>query len=164
MRIINMTIAEQCMLLGTPIDQIVWSIISTGGAVAFVADEGMLREAPAPLAERMTVGPALAISPDFWCEKYFSPEEIGAILLHEEGHIRLGHLTDRKGIDPMDREFEADSYAASIVGPDAMIRALEGIGRNMRSFAASYGVALDPGWEVNFSLGIIPRLIRLGRQ
>ena len=159
----NMTIAEQHELLGTPIDQIIWSIVFTGGAVAFVADEGMLRGAPAPLAERMTVGPGISISPDFWCEKYFTLEEIEAIRLHEEGHILLGHLSDPQG-DPLEREFEADSYAASIVGPDAMIRALEGIRRNMRPFAASYGVALDPGWEVNFSLGIVPRLIRLGRQ
>lgn len=61
--------------------------------------------------------------------------EFKAVMLHEEGHIVLGHLLSPeteemvecegiKVINNEDYELQADSYAVSVVGPTAMKRAL----------------------------------------
>ena len=64
-------------------------------------------------------------------------EEQEAILLHEEGHLRLRHVTaemtlaayrgaetEQQMIDDVEKELEADAYASDRVGPAAMHSAL----------------------------------------
>ena len=61
-----------------------------------------------------------------------------AILAHEDGHIKLGHLENVGALNAYKRaieslkgaqkiELEADAYAATVVGVDSMIKALEAL-------------------------------------
>ena len=55
-------------------------------------------------------------------------EEFLAILLHEEGHLKLNHASEYTKLSVVDaHELEADAYAASIVGKATMKRALKRI-------------------------------------
>lgn len=59
-----------------------------------------------------------------------SSEELKAVLLHEEAHVRLGHMeafaaTGGAGVMmDLDSEMEADEYSASVVGKKVMASAL----------------------------------------
>ena len=59
-----------------------------------------------------------------------SSEELKAVLLHEEAHVRLGHMeafaaTGGSGVMmDLESEMEADAYSASVVGKKVMASAL----------------------------------------
>ena len=58
--------------------------------------------------------------------KEISPEAVQAILLHEEGHIALGHYVHYSELGHnLQHELEADAYAAARVGKSAVAEALK---------------------------------------
>ena len=62
--------------------------------------------------------------------KGLTSEELKAVLLHEEAHVRLGHMeafaaTGGAGVMmDLESEMEADAYSASVVGKKVMASAL----------------------------------------
>lgn len=73
----------------------------------------------------MGVGePFISVHKEFVQE--LSPEAVQAILLHEEGHIALGHYVHYSELGHnLQHELEADAYAASRVGKPAVAKALQ---------------------------------------
>ncbi len=73
----------------------------------------------------MPVGaPFISMHRDFI--KQVSPEAVQAIILHEEGHIALGHYVHYDGLGHnLQHELEADAYAAARVGKPAVAKALQ---------------------------------------
>lgn len=64
-----------------------------------------------------------------WMEEtspqYFKPQELKAVLAHEEGHLVNGDLVGVEGIlDDINKEIAADKYAAQKVDAKSMSRAL----------------------------------------
>ncbi len=58
--------------------------------------------------------------------KRMSPEGVQAILLHEEGHIAMGHHVHYSEMGHvLQHELEADAYAAAKVGKSIVAKALE---------------------------------------
>lgn len=61
--------------------------------------------------------------------EYLSPEDVVAILMHEIGHIKLGHLVSppKSKEEFLMREKEADAYSAGVVGKENYKRAFENL-------------------------------------
>ena len=72
---------------------------------------------------------AVIVNDKFW---ELDDDTQKAVLAHEEGHIKLGHLNKNIGFETIKRmfketkiEFEADEYAARKLGKEPIIKMLE---------------------------------------
>ena len=146
MDVIRLSIGQQAELFGIAPEAIVEAIVATGGAMAFDISPEVIGEISKvfPAFEKVVrPGMAVAMSPDFFSADFFSPEEIEAIRLHEEGHIVLGHLGDRGDLPELEKELEADAYASARVGRPVVVSALLKVGDSMPIFARRWGYDLD---------------------
>lgn len=97
----------------------------TGGAYALVLSKDAAVALSATFDTSIPAGNTIFMVEELF--KGFSDEEVEAVRCHELGHIRLGHL---KNIDPTEVvngivanvqiELEADAYAASLCGKEAV--------------------------------------------
>lgn len=73
-----------------------------------------------------------------------TPDELGAIIAHEQGHINLGHLEkhkDARGIvDDMEIELEADAHAVALFGARTVRAA---IGKTLSAIIAEMAEKYD---------------------
>jgi hypothetical protein len=95
-----------------------------------------------PLSDEVLTNPACECSPEdvvalrpfvgqnvLWMEEssssLYPPDELKAILLHEQAHLLFDHLSKKQGIEPvLEQELEADTYAADHVGKDTIRKAI----------------------------------------
>lgn len=98
-------------------------------------------------------------------EQYFSSKltaiELKAIILHEVGHIVLGHLPTRYaeaqalGIDAVNAlEIEADEYASKVVGCNVMATTLH-------KLIGMFSKTTTPICELTYELAVAPRIVAL---
>ena len=115
------------------------TIVGVGGFCAsFVTEEQIettrntIPEQLKHLIEGVKPGPVISVQSEFL--SILKEEYVRAFLLHEEGHIVLGHLQSEaetvvlesgaKVINVLQYEIEADAYAAERIGKDLMREAL----------------------------------------
>lgn len=153
-----MTVDEQVATYGVPRSEVVRAVELTGGAAATLINDEV-RAASArinPEADLSSVpdGYMIGLSADVFTDEIFSREEIEAIKAHEEGHIVHGHIdallaeTDLEAVCKddkirlvMERELEADAYAAEKVGAAHMLSALRKFPGALASFMVREGSA-----------------------
>lgn len=139
----------------------------SGGFLATHYDETTLGKMEAagiavPKADQEVIGVMTGHGAVIYLEEAcegLSAEELKAVLLHEEAHVRLGHMeafaaTGGAGVMmDLDSEMEADAYSASVVGKKVMARALTKVIINLGSFFgfdASKGL-LHPDMRARFA-------------
>lgn len=113
-------------------------MVQSGGFLATHYDETTLGKMEAagiavPKADQEVIGVMTGHGAVIYLEEAcegLTSEELQAVLLHEEGHVRLGHMeafaaTGGAGVMmDLDSEMEADAYSASVVGKKVMASAL----------------------------------------
>jgi len=128
-----------------------WSIISTEETKqAILASDLIVDEAKEKLkAER--VGASVVLLEEFI--EGFTENELLALIGHEVGHIKLGHLTGNHEkvdmiLNSVTCELEADGYGVKLTSKKDMASALQKLAANagkvISHYAAIYGKVLNP--------------------
>jgi Zn-dependent peptidase ImmA (M78 family) len=96
------------------------------------------------------------------------PNELNAIIAHEQGHIVLGHLEKHEGakgiIDDMEIELEADAFACNQYGARTVRAALgKTLTTMLADFSAEYDISIEQrtAFYRNAVRGLKPRLSAL---
>jgi Zn-dependent protease with chaperone function len=128
------------------------AVAAVGGACAsFVTSEALsamkaaLPESMAVLLGQFNAGHTISVQAEIFNQ--LSERSKLAVLLHEEGHVILDHLSGKTGglLISLSAELEADAYAAEIVGKSAVRAALLEIPKAVVNFRSTMAPAALPG-------------------
>jgi Zn-dependent protease with chaperone function len=128
------------------------AVANVGGACAsFVTSEALtaiksaMPESMAELISQFEAGYTISVQAEIFDQ--LSQSSKLAVLLHEEGHVILDHLSGKTGglLINLSAELEADEYASKIVGKSAVRAALLEIPKAVVHFRSKMAPAALPG-------------------